>query len=116
MMEFLRRGAFALVVTLPLLAGCASDGCDYLVYEETPEAAPPLVLPEGVPAAADSGAFRVPPGNAAISDRCIARPPMTLPPEVLIDPEEADEETSPEAPVDTSGPASSTTGEPVTAG
>ena len=92
MKDMLRHGAFVLVAAGPLLAGCAGDGCEYLVYEEQPTSAPPLVLPEGVPAPAESGQFRVPPGAAVTpSDRCVARPPMTLPPEVLETEEQAEE-------------------------
>lgn len=92
MSTFSRLVLPAFCLALPLLGGCAGDGCKYLAYESLPESAPPLVMPAGVPAPPESAEFRVPEGKAeAITGRCSARPPMTLPPEVLVDPEDGEE-------------------------
>lgn len=88
----------AAVVTLPLLGGCASDVCNRLVFEDVPALSPPLVIPEGVPAIAEGGQYRVPAADAAVPpETCKARPPMTLPPEVLEEPEDDEEEVEEEA-------------------
>ena len=98
---FLRRHALILLATLPVFAGCAGIGCDYLVYEEeVPTKTPPIVMPEGVPAPADSGEYRISDGPARpITGRCPAEPPMTLDPELLIEPEEG-EAAAEEVPAD----------------
>lgn len=85
MTQMLRRGALMMVVSFPLLAGCASDGCERLVYEENvPQERPSLVIPEGVQAPPESGDFRIPAGEtAAPSGRCMAVPPLILPEEVI---------------------------------
>ena len=85
MTQFLRRMVFiSLFAWLPLLAGCASDSCKFLVYEdELPEASPPLVIPGGIPAPVDSGRFQVPSRAGTAPAGCAARPPMTLPENVL---------------------------------
>lgn len=92
MIVFLRRKALILLATLPLFAGCAGTGCDYLVYEEdVPSKTEPVVMPAGVPAPAEGGEFRIPDGPAhPITGRCPAEPPMTLDPELLIEPEEGE--------------------------
>ncbi|HEX7029057.1 MAG TPA: hypothetical protein VF254_00505 [Gammaproteobacteria bacterium] len=93
MKEFPRRGVFVAALLLPLLGGCAGDICNQLAFEETPRLSEPLVIPEGVPAIAEGGQFRVPDAAAAAPvEGCQARPPMTLPPEVLEAPEEELEE------------------------
>ncbi|HEX7046542.1 MAG TPA: hypothetical protein VF275_03085 [Gammaproteobacteria bacterium] len=98
MKEFPRYTALAVVLALPLLGGCVSDVCQRLVFEETPELSQPLVIPEGVPAIAEGGQYRVPDVAAAAPvEGCQARPPMTLPPEVLEAPEENEEEAAEEA-------------------
>lgn len=88
MTQMLRRGALMMAVSLPLLAGCASDGCEQLVYEDNvPKQRAPLVIPEGVKAPPESGDFRVPAGDsAAPTGRCMARPPLILPEEVVAPP------------------------------
>lgn len=98
MKEFPRHGILAVVLALPLLGGCASDVCSRLVFEETPALSEPLIIPEGVPAVAEGGQYRVPDVAAAAPvEGCQARPPMTLPPEVLEVPEENEEEAAEEA-------------------
>ena len=91
---FMRRNVLFLLATLPLFAGCAGAGCDYLVYEEDiPSRTQPVVMPEGVRAPAEGGEYRIPEGPARqITGRCPAQPPMTLDPELLIEPQE--EETA----------------------
>lgn len=91
MKQVLRRNAWVAAALLPLLGGCAGSGCEYLVYEERPEAAPPLVIPEGVPAPPETGEFRLPTVTAEAPEGCLATPPMTLPPEALEEPEDANE-------------------------
>jgi len=102
MTSFLRRNALVLTAALPLFAGCASMECEYLTYEEEPRKSPAIVMPADVPAPAERGKYRIPDGPArAITGRCPAEPPMTLDPELLIDPEEREdvvpEEAAPEA-------------------
>ncbi len=89
MKHFLRREFLAVALVLPLLGGCASDMCERLAISGDTQVAKPLVLPEGVPAIADGGEYRVPevPASAPVAG-CLAEPPMTLPPEVLVEPEE----------------------------
>lgn len=88
----LRRKALILLASLPVFTGCAGAGCDYLVYEdEVPSKTPPIVMPAGVPAPAEGGEFRIPDGPAQpITGRCPAQPPMTLDPELLIEPEQGE--------------------------
>lgn len=75
-----RFRALLLVACLPLAGGCAVDRCSALVYEpgEVPENAPHLVIPEGVTAPPETGAFRVPPARSEAPDGCLARPPQTV--------------------------------------
>lgn len=98
---FLRRTCLILLAVLPVMAGCAGTGCDYLVYEEeVPSRTQPIVMPAGVPAPAEGGEFRIPDGPAQpIAGRCPAEPPMTLDPELLIEPEEG-ETAAEEVPAD----------------
>lgn len=92
MTSSMRRTAL-LVYALPLVAGCAGADCEYLEFREAPQASPPLVMPAELPAPAERGAYQVPDGPARqITGRCPAQPPMTLDPEVLIEPEEGEEE------------------------
>lgn len=90
MTQMLRRGALTLVVSLPLLAGCATDGCEYLAYEDgVPTESRALTIPQGVQAPPESGTFSIPSGETATpSGRCMAEPPLILPPDVLVEPEE----------------------------
>lgn len=90
MTRFLRRAAVAALVILPMLAGCAGSGCEFLAYEgPLPEETPPLVMPAGVPAPAERGEFQVQEvATAPPSGKCVAEPPMTLPPEKLEAPAE----------------------------
>lgn len=89
MTGFFRRAGMASVLLLPMLAGCASSGCEFLAYETLPQQPPPLVMPEGVPAPPQTGEFRVPDlAGAQASGKCVAEPPMTLPEEMLRVPEE----------------------------
>lgn len=92
MIFLLRRTGLILLATLPVFAGCVGTGCDYLAYtEEVPSKTQPIVMPAGVPAPAESGEFRIPDGPARqITGRCPAQPPMTLDPELLIEPEEGE--------------------------
>ena len=88
-----RRSMFATMLMLPLLGGCAGDACERLRLESVREPARPLALPEGVRAPAEGGEFRIPDAGSAqaIEDGCLAQPPMTLPPEMLKDPEDEEE-------------------------
>lgn len=80
MTQLLRRMVFILLAPIGLLSGCASDACKFLVYEdETPQMTRPLVIPEGVAAPTDTGAFQVPAQPAQAPKGCVARPPQTLP-------------------------------------
>ena len=90
MKDFLRCRLSAALLALPLLGGCASDACERLVLADEPQIARPLVLPEGVPAVADGGEYRVPDVRAAGAGGCLAQPPMTLPAEALQAPEGED--------------------------
>ncbi|MBW3567980.1 MAG: hypothetical protein KY410_08510 [Proteobacteria bacterium] len=96
MTSLMRRTAL-LVCALPLVAGCAGTDCEYLEFREAPQASPPLVMPAELPAPADRGTYQVPEGPARqITGRCPAQPPMTLDPEVLIEPEEGEDEVAEE--------------------
>lgn len=92
-----QRSVLALVLALPLLGGCVGDACERLALENVQEPARPLILPEGVRAPAEGGEFRIPDTSAAAAPLgegdCLARPPMTLPPEMLRDPEDEEEES-----------------------
>lgn len=90
MKDFLRCRLFAALLALPLLGGCASDACERLALVDEPEIAPPLALPEGVPAIAAGGEYHVPAARATSTGGCLAQPPMTLPPEALQAPEDED--------------------------
>jgi len=91
-MTFLQR-ALATALALSLLGGCASNICEDLVFQETPALSPPLVMPAGVPAVTAGGQYRVPGvETAGPVEGCRAQPPMTLPPELLVAPEEEGEE------------------------
>lgn len=79
------------LAALLLASGCASNRCNetqaYLGMRETA----PLVIPEGVTAPQDSGAYRLPPRTKEAQAGCLAEPPMTLPSEMLLDPEDREE-------------------------
>lgn len=94
MKQTVRRNVLATVLILPLLGGCAGDACERLALENVHEPARPLVLPEGVPAPVEGGEFRIPDAGVATpatAGGCLAEPPMTLPPEMLKDPEDDEE-------------------------
>ena len=90
MKDFLRCRLLVALLALPLLGGCARDACERLALTDEPQIAQPLVLPEGVPAVADGGEYRVPDARAASTGGCLANPPMTLPAEALQAPEDED--------------------------
>jgi len=90
-----RYRALLLAACLPFLGACAVDRCNALVYEpdEIPERAPQLIIPEGVVAPPETGAYRIPPARAAAPDTCLARPPQTVAvPENVEDEESLEEE------------------------
>lgn len=95
MKQTVRRNVLVTVLVLPLLGGCAGDACERLILEGVQEPARPLVLPEGVQAPAEGGEYRIPDARAAAAPAtaggCLAQPPMTLPPEMLKEPEDEEE-------------------------
>lgn len=98
MTQTARRLTLWMLALSSLLAGCAGDGCEYMAYEEVPETASPLVMPAEVSAPAESGEFSLPPAPrtaaSAPTETCLARPPMTLPEEVLREPEDEEGEAA----------------------
>ena len=101
MTSYLRGGVLG--AALLTLTACAGDHCQYLAYgDNVPQKNRPLVMPDGVPAVPEGGEFRIPDGEMAHADgRCLAEPPMTLDPAVLVEPEEGpdqEEEATGETP------------------
>lgn len=84
-----------------LLQACASTDCEFLAYQELPTESEALDYPEGVRVPTSSGAFQVPDVSGQVSGECLAQPPMTLPPEVLEEPDEDAPTEDPETETET---------------
>ncbi len=77
------------------ISGCTTNRCDAEQPHDGLTETQPLVIPEGVKAPAGSGQYQLPPRVAASGSYgggCLATPPMNLPADVLVDPEDASDE------------------------